>query len=77
MRSVTRKERIYVKKIPSIKIIDLAKTIAPEALIELIGIRPGELHERMIGAEMRHLHTNTLITIKSFLQLRRMPMLTG
>ena len=43
---------IYVKKTPSIKIIDLAKEIAPEAKIEIIGIRPGEkLHEQMIGSE--------------------------
>jgi UDP-N-acetylglucosamine 4,6-dehydratase (inverting) len=43
---------IYVKKIPSMKVIDLAKTIAPEAKLEIVGIRPGEkLHEQMIGAE--------------------------
>lgn len=43
---------IYVKKIPSMKVTDLAKTIAPEAKLEIVGIRPGEkLHEQMIGAE--------------------------
>jgi UDP-N-acetylglucosamine 4,6-dehydratase (inverting) len=43
---------IYVKKIPSMKVIDLAKTIAPEAKLEIVGMRPGEkLHEQMIGAE--------------------------
>lgn len=43
---------IYVKKIPSMKIIDVAKTIAPNIPIKLIGIRPGEkLHEQMISAE--------------------------
>lgn len=43
---------IYVKKIPSITIGDIAKACAPEAKIEIIGIRPGEkLHEQMIGAE--------------------------
>ena len=43
---------IYVKKIPSIKVTDLAKAIAPEAKQEVVGIRPGEkLHEQMIGAE--------------------------
>ncbi len=43
---------IYVKKIPSIKITDLAKAIAPNADQEIIGIRPGEkLHEQMIGLE--------------------------
>jgi len=43
---------IYVKKIPSIKITDLAKIIAPNASHEIIGIRPGEkLHEQMISIE--------------------------
>jgi|TARA_B100001079_G_C16382705_1_gene502841 UDP-N-acetylglucosamine 4,6-dehydratase (inverting) len=43
---------IYVKKIPSMKITDLARVIAPEAKQEIVGIRPGEkLHEQMIGAE--------------------------
>ncbi|NLX91883.1 MAG: UDP-N-acetylglucosamine 4,6-dehydratase (inverting) [Firmicutes bacterium] len=40
---------VFVPKIPSIKIIDLAKAIAPECEIEYIGVRPGEkLHELMI-----------------------------
>jgi FlaA1/EpsC-like NDP-sugar epimerase len=43
---------IYVKKIPSMKVTDLAKVIAPQATHKIIGIRPGEkLHEQMIGAE--------------------------
>lgn len=43
---------IYVKKIPSMKVTDLAHAIAPEARQEIIGIRPGEkLHEQMIGEE--------------------------
>ena len=43
---------IYVKKIPSIKITDIAKVIAPEAKHEIIGIRPGEkMHEQMIGKD--------------------------
>jgi UDP-N-acetylglucosamine 4,6-dehydratase len=43
---------IYVKKIPSMKVTDIAKVVAPEAKNEIIGIRPGEkLHEQMIGAE--------------------------
>lgn len=43
---------IYVKKIPSILVTDIVRTIAPEARIEIVGIRPGEkLHEQMIGAE--------------------------
>ena len=43
---------IYVKKIPSMKVTDLANVVAPEAKYEVIGIRPGEkLHEQMISAE--------------------------
>ena len=43
---------IYVKKIPSMKVLDIAKTIDPKAKIRVIGIRPGEkLHEQMIGLE--------------------------
>lgn len=40
---------IFVPKIPSMKVIDLAQAIAPECEIKVIGIRPGEkLHEAMI-----------------------------
>ena len=43
---------IYVKKIPSMKVTDLATVVAPDAKQEVIGIRPGEkLHEQMISAE--------------------------
>lgn len=43
---------IYVKKIPSMKVTDLATVVAPEARQEVVGIRPGEkLHEQMIGVE--------------------------
>jgi len=43
---------IYVKKIPSMKVTDLAVVIAPDARLDVIGIRPGEkLHEQMIGPE--------------------------
>jgi UDP-N-acetylglucosamine 4,6-dehydratase len=43
---------IYVKKIPSMKVTDLAKAIAPECRQEIVGIRPGEkLHEQMISSE--------------------------
>ncbi len=46
---------IYVKKIPSMKMTDLARVVAPEAKQEIIGIRPGEkLHEQMISAEDAH-----------------------
>lgn len=40
---------IFVPKIPSYRITDVAKAIAPEAQQEIVGIRPGEkLHEEMI-----------------------------
>lgn len=43
---------IYVKKIPSMKVTDLARVVAPEAEQKIVGIRPGEkLHEQMISAE--------------------------
>jgi UDP-N-acetylglucosamine 4,6-dehydratase len=43
---------IYVKKIPSMKLTDLARVIAPNCKQEIVGIRPGEkLHEQMIGSE--------------------------
>ncbi len=43
---------IYVKKIPSMKVTDLGRVVAPKAKQEIVGIRPGEkLHEQMIGAE--------------------------
>ena len=43
---------IYVKKIPSMKVTDIARAVAPECKQEIVGIRPGEkLHEQMIGAE--------------------------
>jgi UDP-N-acetylglucosamine 4,6-dehydratase (inverting) len=43
---------IYVKKIPSMNILNIARAVAPNAKHEIIGIRPGEkLHEQMIGIE--------------------------
>lgn len=43
---------IYVKKIPSMRVVDVAKTICPDAELNVIGIRPGEkIHEQMIGLE--------------------------
>ena len=43
---------IYVKKIPSMLITDVAEAVAPGAVQNVIGIRPGEkLHEQMIGLE--------------------------
>ncbi len=43
---------IFVPKIPSMKITDLARAILPEAEFDIIGIRPGEkLHESMISID--------------------------
>lgn len=43
---------IYVRKIPSMNIMDIARAVRPGAAHEVIGIRPGEkLHEQMIGLE--------------------------
>jgi UDP-N-acetylglucosamine 4,6-dehydratase/5-epimerase len=43
---------VFVPKIPSTTIVDLAKAIAPEAEMEIIGIRPGEkLHEVLISED--------------------------
>ncbi len=47
---------VFVPKIPSTKVVDLARAIAPNAEIDIIGIRPGEkLHEMLISEdEARH-----------------------
>jgi UDP-N-acetylglucosamine 4,6-dehydratase len=43
---------VFVKKVPSMRIPDLAKALAPECKLETIGIRPGEkLHESMVSEE--------------------------
>jgi len=43
---------IYVKKIPSMTILDIANAVVPGARHRVIGIRPGEkIHEQMIGSE--------------------------
>ena len=43
---------IYVKKIPSMSIMDIASSVSPAAIKQVIGIRPGEkIHEQMIGLE--------------------------
>ena len=47
---------IFVPKIPSVKITDLAKAMAPKLPIEIIGIRPGEkIHEVMCPSDDSHL----------------------
>ena len=43
---------LYVPKIPSMRIVDLAKAVAPESDLVEVGLRPGEkLHEEMISID--------------------------
>lgn len=43
---------IFVKKIPSMRVVDIAEAIAPGKPIKIVGMRPGEkLHEQMISVE--------------------------
>lgn len=49
---VIRGGEVFVPKLPSLKIMDLAKIISPGAKIRTVGIRPGEkLHEELITQE--------------------------
>jgi UDP-N-acetylglucosamine 4,6-dehydratase len=50
--SLMRGGEIFVPKIPSMKVVDLASALAPAAKLKVVGIRPGEkLHEIMISAD--------------------------
>jgi UDP-N-acetylglucosamine 4,6-dehydratase len=52
---IAKGEEIFVPKIPSMKITDLAKAIAPNCTHTIIGIRPGEkIHEVLIGEDDEH-----------------------
>ena len=43
---------VFIPKLPSTKIVDLAKAIAPDAHLEFVGIRPGEkIHEVLISED--------------------------
>lgn len=58
---------IFVPKIPSLRVLDLARVMAPEAIIRVVGIRPGEkLHEEMISINdaRRSLDMGTHFVIK-------------
>ena len=47
---------IFIPKIPSVKITDLAKALSPTTPLDFIGIRPGEkLHELMVAQDDAHL----------------------
>jgi len=57
MRCIEQMEggEVFVPKIPSMRITDLAKSVAPECEIETIGTRPGEkLHEVLIARDEAH-----------------------
>ena len=46
---------IYVRRIPSMRVVDIASAVAPQARQEIVGIRPGEkVHEQMIGVDDAH-----------------------
>ena len=54
--NMMRGGEIFVPKLPSVKIVDLAKAMAPQLDLKIIGIRPGEkLHEIMCPADDSHL----------------------
>jgi UDP-N-acetylglucosamine 4,6-dehydratase len=54
--SIMQGGELFVPKIPSMKITELAKVIAPKAKQKITGIRPGEkLHESLITPEENHL----------------------
>ena len=59
---------IYVSKIPSMNVTDIAKTINNRNKIKIIGIRPGEkLHEIMVSKEDSISHMNTKSFTKYYL----------
>lgn len=43
---------IFVRKIPSMRVIDVIESVRPDLGVELVGVRPGEkIHEQMIGPD--------------------------
>jgi UDP-N-acetylglucosamine 4,6-dehydratase len=60
---------IFIPKIPSMKIVDLAKALAPNLPYEIIGIRPGEkMHEAMITADDSVVEFDDYYVIKPTIQ---------
>ena len=58
---------IYISKIPSMKVIDIAKTIDKKNKIKFIGVRPGEkIHESMISKEDSFIHMNIKNILKFY-----------
>jgi len=71
---------IFVPKIPSVRIVDLAAAIAPEAVLKDVGIRPGEkIHEVMVPEDDAHntLEYDTYFRISSSFQHSRRPFEAG
>ena len=62
---------VFVPKIPSMTMLDLAKVLAPECDVKVIGIRPGEkLHEALVSEDEAR-QTLDLETASSFSRLTR------
>ncbi|AEH44327.1 UDP-N-acetylglucosamine 4,6-dehydratase [Thermodesulfatator indicus DSM 15286] len=62
---------VFVPRIPSMKIVDLARAISPECKFKIIGIRPGEkVHETLIceeeGRKTKKLDDNTFVILPQF-----------
>ena len=75
---------IFVPKIPSYRIMDVAKAIAPDATVKMVGIRPGEkLHEVMVPEDEAHMtmeyddHFVIQPTIKQWLEAQPKSMSKG
>ncbi len=63
---------IFIPKIPSMKMIELAKALAPTLPYKIIGIRPGEkMHEVMITADDRGVEFKDYYVIKPTIQFNQ------
>ena len=66
---------VFVPKMPSIKTLDLAKSLAPQNKIKLIGKRPGEkIHECLISedhSEYTYEKKDSYVTFPDFINLKR------
>jgi UDP-N-acetylglucosamine 4,6-dehydratase len=63
---------IFIPKIPSMKVTDLAKAMAPQLPHKIVGIRPGEkMHEVMITADDRVVEFENYYVIKPTIQFNQ------